>query len=133
MKPLGLELTDRPSVRMVPRAPTMPGYSATLVGPTAMVGERHGRKVEVHQESGQSEVTVSAKTPKFEAKAKRGRFASEDGASDAAAILSSLPTSDRWNGVKVEGGPSGIMVSRNGDPSAWLCDLWLAEKIAESA
>jgi hypothetical protein len=133
MKPLGLELTDRPSVRMVPRAPTMPGYSATLVGPTAMVGERHGRKVEVHQESGQSEVTVSAKTPKFKAKAKRGRFASEDGASDAAAILSSLPKSDRWNGVKVEGGPTGIMVSRNGDPSAWLCDLWLAEKIAESA
>ena len=95
MKPLGLELTDRPSVRMVPRAPTMPGYSATLVGPTAMMGERHGHKVEVHQEAGVSEVTVHARCPKFEAKAKRGRFATEDGASDAAAVLSSLPASDR--------------------------------------
>jgi hypothetical protein len=132
MKPLGLELTDRPSVRMVPRAPTMPGYSATLVGPTSMVGERHGRKVEVHQESGLSEVTVNAKSPKFEAKAKGGRFTTEDGASDAAAIPSSLPHSDRWNGVKVEAGPTGIMVSRKGDPSAWLCDLWLAERIAEA-
>jgi uncharacterized membrane protein YedE/YeeE len=131
MKPLGLSLTDRPSVRMVPRAPTMPGYSATLVGPTAMVGERHDRKVEVHQEAGQSEVTVSVKSPKFEAQAKRGRFAADDGASNAAAILSGLPHSDRWNGVKIHAGPTGIMVDRKGDPSAWLCDLWLAERIAE--
>jgi uncharacterized membrane protein YedE/YeeE len=132
MKPLGLELTDRPTVRMRTRAPTMPGYSATLVGPTAMVGERHGRKVEVHQEAGVSEVTVGGKSPKFEAKAKRGRFTVEDGSSDAAAVLSSLPHSDRWNGVRVEGGPTGIMVARKGDPSAWLCDLWLAERLAEA-
>ncbi len=133
MKPLGLELTERPSVRMVPRAPTMPGYSATLVGPTSMVGERHGRKVEVHQEAGRSEVTVSAKSPNFEAKAKRGRFAPDDGSSDAAAVLSSVPASDRWNGVKVVAGATGIMVERKGDPSAWLCDLWLAERLAEDA
>jgi hypothetical protein len=131
MKPLGLTLTDRPSVRMRTRAPTMPGYSATLVGPTAMVGERHGRKVEVHQEAGQSEVTVGVNSPKFEAKANRGRFAAEDGSADAAAILSSLPHSDRWNGVKIHGGPTGVVVDRKGDPSAWLCDLWLAERIAE--
>jgi hypothetical protein len=131
MKPLGLELTDRPSVRMVPRAPTTPGYSATLVGPTAMVGERHGRKVEVHQESGLSEVTVSAKSPKFEAKSKRGHFEVADGASNAAAVLSILPASDRWNGVRVEGGPTGVTVARKGDPSAWLCDLWLAERLVE--
>ncbi len=78
MKPLGLELTDRPSLRMVPRAPTMPGYSATLVGPTAMSGERHGHKVEVHQEAGMSEVTVHVNSPKFEAKAKRGRFSADE-------------------------------------------------------
>jgi len=131
MKPLGLELTDRPSVRMVTRAPTMPGYSATLVGPTAMVGERHGRKVEIHQEAGVSEVTVHAKLPKFRAQAKRGRFESEDGSSEAASILSGLPASDRWNGVTVEGSSSGVMVARKGDPSAWLCDLWLAERLAD--
>ena len=97
-----------------------------------MVGERHGRKVEVHQEAGQSEVSISAKSPKFEAKGKRGRFAAEDGASEASAFLSSLPGSDRWNGVKVHGGPTGIVIDRKGDPSAWLCDLWLAERIAEA-
>ena len=30
MKPLGLTLDERPQVRMVPRYPTMPGYSAKL-------------------------------------------------------------------------------------------------------
>jgi hypothetical protein len=33
MKPLGLSLTERPTVRMVPRAPTMPGYSGQALRP----------------------------------------------------------------------------------------------------
>jgi hypothetical protein len=131
MKPLGLSLTERPTVRMVPRAPTMAGYSAKLFGPTVMMGERHGQKVDVSQESGMSEVIVHASVPEFEAKAKDGRFAAGDGASDVAAVLSSLSRSDRWNGVKVHGGRGGIVVDRKGDPSAWLCDLWLAERIAD--
>jgi hypothetical protein len=131
MKPLGMSLTERPKVRMVTRAPTMAGYSARLIGPTAMTGERHGHKVDVLQESGQSEVTVHASVPEFEARAKGGRFAAEDGASNAAAVLSSLDASDRWNGVKVHGGRGGVVVDRKGDPSAWLCDLWLAERIAD--
>ena len=130
MRPLGLSLVERPEVRMVPRAPTMPGYSARLFGPTAMAGERNGHKVEVHQEEGLSEVTVHASVTEFEAKAKGGRFAAADGGSDAAAVLSSLPVSDRWNGVRVHGGRGGVVVDRKGDPSAWLCDLWLAERIA---
>jgi hypothetical protein len=130
MKPLGLSLTERPTVRMVPRAPTMPGYSARLFGPTAMAGERHGHKVDVRQESGMSEVTVHASVPEFEAKAKDGRFATVDGASNASAVLSGLPASERWRGVQVHGGHGGVVVDRKGDPSAWLCDLWLAERIA---
>jgi hypothetical protein len=131
MKPLGLSLTERPTVRMVTRAPTMAGYSARLFGPTAMAGERHGHKVDVRQEAGLSEVTVHAKAPAFEAKAKDGRFHAADSASNAAAVISSLPASERWNGVKLHGGPTGIVVDRKGDPSAWLCDLWLAERLAE--
>jgi hypothetical protein len=130
MKPLGLSLTERPTVRMVPRAPTMPGYSARLFGPTAMAGERHGHEVDVRQEAGVSEVTVHASVPEFEAKSKDGRFAAGNGTSNAAAVLSSLPASDRWRGVKVHGGRGGVVVDRKGDPSAWLCDLWLAERIA---
>jgi hypothetical protein len=131
MKPLGLRLTERPSVRMVPRAPTMPGYSARLLGPTVMMGERRGHKVEVHQEQGVSEVTVHASVPEFEAQAKGGRFAAGDGASNAAGVLTSLSASERWNGVRVHGGRDGVVVDRKGDPSAWLCDLWLAERIAD--
>jgi hypothetical protein len=131
MKPLGLSLTERPEVRMVTRAPTMPGYSARLFGPTVMTGERHGHRVDVRQESGQSEVTVHASVPEFEAEAKGGRLAAADGGSNAAAVLSGIGSSDRWNGVKVHGGRGGVVVDRKGDPGAWLCDLWLAERIAE--
>jgi hypothetical protein len=133
MKPLGLSLIERPTVRIVSRAPTMAGYSAKLLGPTVMTGERHGHKVHVSQESGRSEVIVHASVPEFEAKAKDGRFATADGASNAATVLSSLPASERWGGVKVRGGPGGVVVDRKGDPSAWLCDLWLAERIAAQA
>jgi hypothetical protein len=130
MRPLGLRLTDRPTVRMASRAPTMPGYSARLVGPTAMMGERHGHKVEVHQEEGESETTVHAAVPEFEARVRRGRFAAQNGSSPAAAALEAVPASERWKGVTVRGGPDGVVVVRKGDPSAWLCDLWLAEHLA---
>jgi hypothetical protein len=131
MRPLGLSLGERPTVKMVPRGPTMPGYSARLVGPTVMMGERHGRKVEVHQEQGLSETTVRARVPEFEARVRDGRFATDDGASGADAVLSGLSRSERWKGVKIRGGRDGIVVDRKGDPSAWLCDLWLAERLAD--
>jgi hypothetical protein len=131
MKPLGLKLDERPTVRMVPRAPTMPGYSAKLFGPTVMSGERHGLRVEVRQEEGRSEVTVHARVPEFEAKVRDGRFVAKDEASNGAAVLRGLPASERWKGVKVHGGSEGIVVDRKGDPSAWLCDLWLAERLAD--
>lgn len=131
MKPLGLSVSERPTVRMVPRAPMMPGYSVRLFGPTVLTGERHGRKIDVHQEEGLSEVTVHASVPEFEARANGGRFAADNGAGNAAAVLSSLSASERWKGVKVHGGRDGIVVDRKGDPGAWLCDLWLAERIAE--
>jgi hypothetical protein len=131
MKPLGLTVDERPEVRLVPRYPAMPGYSAKLIGPTVMSGQRHGRRVEVSQEQGLSEVTVHANVPEFEAKVRDGRFASKDGASNAAAIFRGLPASERWKGVMVHGGAEGIVVERKGDPGAWLCDLWLAERLAD--
>jgi hypothetical protein len=131
MKPLGLTLDERPQVRMVTRAPTMPGYSAKLIGPTVMSGQRHGRRVEVSQEQGLSELTLHASVPAFEARARDGRFSAKDGASNAAAILRGLPASEGWKGVRVHGGRDGIVVDRKGDPGAWLCDLWLAERLAD--
>ncbi|HSD25195.1 MAG TPA: hypothetical protein VLB79_12805 [Solirubrobacterales bacterium] len=131
MKPLGLSLEERPQVRMVPRSPTMPGFSARLVGPTVMIGQRHGRRVEVRQEQGQSEVTVRASAPTFEAKARDGRLVAKEAASNAEAVLRSVPASGRWKGVEVRGDGEGIVVDRKGDPGAWLCDLWLAERLAD--
>ena len=33
--------------------------------------------------------------------------------------------------MQVEGGPEGIVVSRKGGgQSDWMCDLWLAERLA---
>jgi hypothetical protein len=130
MKPLGLSVTERPTVRMVTRAPTMAGYSARLFGPTVISGQRHGQKVEIRQEAGLSELTLHTSTQEFDAKSKGGRFGAADGASNAAAVLSSLPSSDRWRNVQVHGGHGGIVVDRKGDPGAWLCDLWLAERLA---
>jgi hypothetical protein len=119
MRPLGLGVAERPAVRMVTRAPTMPGYSARLIGPLVLTGERHGRRVEVHQEQNRSEVTVHAKAATFEGK--------------PAELLGGLAESDRWKGVDVQGGPTGIVVTRKGDLAAWLCDLWLAERLADQA
>jgi hypothetical protein len=131
IKPLGLSLEERPEVKMVPRYPTMPGYSAKLLGPTVMRGQRHGRRVEVRQEQGLSEVTVHASVPEFEAKARDGHLVANDGGSNAAGMLRGLPASERWKGVKVHGGADGVVVDRKGDPGAWLCDLWLAERLAD--
>jgi hypothetical protein len=135
MQPLGLSLTERPKVRMVRRYPLDPagGYSARLFGPLTMTGERHGRRIDITQvpEDGTSEVTVHASVANFEAKAKNGRFSSGDGASNAATVLGGLAPSDRWRKVAVHGGRDGIVVDRKGDPGAWLCDLWLAERLAD--
>src|SRR5262249_55112496 len=117
MKPLGLSVSERPSGRMVPRGPTMAGYNATLMGPTVMMGERHGHKVEVRQESGRSELSLRARSPKLEGK--------------PTDVLPGLPASDRWRNVEVHGSGSEILIQRQGDPSAWLCDLWLAERLTD--
>jgi hypothetical protein len=117
MKPLGLSVAERPEVHMVNRGPMQPGYSARLFGPTVITGERHGHRVELHQEEGVSELTLKASVSEFEGEPTR--------------VLPGLPGSERWKHVKVHGGSSGIVVDRKGDPGAWLCDLWLAERLAD--
>ncbi len=47
------------------------------------------------------------------------------------AALKGVPNSTRWKKVTVAGGPAGINVTRKaGEQSDWLCDLWLAERLA---
>jgi hypothetical protein len=108
MKPLGLQVSEQPKGGFEMRAPTMPGFDYRLRGATVLSGERHGRQVTVsfggYEEAGVSEVAVAAPCNEFEVKSKR---------------------------VAVHSGPDGIVVSRRkAGQSDWLCDLWLAERLA---
>jgi hypothetical protein len=132
MRPLGLSVSERPEIAFESRAPTMPGYSARLRGPLVMSGVRHGRPVEVNQEDGVSVVTVKESVPAFEAKTRDGRIRLLDRAPpEVGAALAEVANSTRWKGVGVRGGSDGLVVRRRGDLTYWLCDLWLAERVAE--
>jgi hypothetical protein len=135
LAPLGLEVTERPRIRIEPRV-AQPGMRSRLEGAVALSGSRHGRDVSVRFESGAvqpvSEVAVGARVPEFAFKAKDGRLRPADGAPDSlGAVLAELPASMRWRGVTGEGGADGIVVQRKGNAQGeWLCDLWLAERLA---
>ena len=78
-------------------------------------------------------MSVAAPTPEFSAKSRDGRVRPGDGAPEAVvAALKGVPNSTRWKKVAVAGGPEGIeVVRKSGEQSDWLCDLWLAERLAE--
>jgi hypothetical protein len=118
MAPLGLEVAERPTVKIEMRDPVTPRMGPKIRGALVLKGERHGRPVRVRLggegSTGASEVTVGAAAP-----------------ADIEAAMKELPDSPRWKKVKVEGGPDRITVTRKGgEPADWLCDLWLAERLA---
>jgi hypothetical protein len=135
MRPLGLAVTEKPKGGFEARYPTQPGFDYRLRGWTVLSGERHGRAVEVrlgHEDAGASEVRVAAGGPAFEASTRDGRLRAGDGAPAAvAAALEGVPRSGRWQRLEVSGGAEGILVTRKkGQGRDWLCDLWLAERLA---
>jgi len=138
MGPLGFELTERPQVSIEMRDPVTSRMGPKIHGELVLSGKRHGRPVAVRLGSGEvrstSEVTVRAPVPPFEAKSRDGRVrADKDAPAEIAAALQAVPNSTRWKSVEVEGGPAGIVVSRKGgEQSDWLCDLWLAERLASA-
>jgi hypothetical protein len=108
MKPLGLAVTERPEGGFEMRMPMTPGFDYRLRGWTVLSGRRHGRPVMVrlggHEDAGASEVIVGGEANEYEAKSKR---------------------------LSVRSGPEGVVVTRKkGGPRDWLCDLWLAERLA---
>jgi hypothetical protein len=110
MAPLGLAVTERPKVRIEQRE--WVGPSAGRMGPAVhgvlgLEGERHGRRVSIRAGEGASTVTVREPCHEFSAASKK---------------------------VKVKSGPEGIAIVRKGGAQAeWLCDLWLAERLAGAA
>jgi hypothetical protein len=141
MAPLGFAVTKRPKVSIETRDATTGRVGPRIHGALVLSGERHGRPVSVRLGSGEvrstSEVTVRVASPGFEAKSRDGRVRpAKDAATPAAiaATLEAVPNSTRWKKLKVEGGPEGIVISRKGGAQAdWLCDLWLAERLADVA
>ncbi len=75
---------------------------------------------------------MAASAPEFEAKSRDGRVRPLDGTPDGiVATLEATPNSTGWKKVIVVGGPEGIVVTRKGGGQTdWLCDLWLAERLA---
>ncbi len=138
MAPLGFEVTERPKVDIEVREATTGRVGPKIRGALVLSGERHGRPVSVRLGSGEvssrGEVTVRIAAPEFKAKSRDGRVRATDGAPDPiVAALAEVPNSTRWKKLTVAGGPEGIVVSRKGGGQAdWLCDLWLAERLADA-
>jgi hypothetical protein len=136
MAPLGLEVTERPTVDIETREPVSGRMGPKIRGALVLSGERHGRPVTIRlggsEKTGASEISVGGTSSRFEAKSRDGRVRPANGAPEAiAAVLKNVPNSTRWTKVTVEGSPEGIVVARKGgEQSDWLCDLWLAERLA---
>jgi hypothetical protein len=139
MAPLGFELTERPKVDIEVREVTTGRVGSKIHGALVLSGKRHGHAVSVRLGSGEtkpcSEVVVRAPTPEFKARSRDGKVRpGDDVPASFATALRAMPNSTRWKRLTVEGGPGGIVVSRKGGEQAdWLCDLWLAERLAEAA
>lgn len=136
MKPLGLQVSERPEGGFEMRMPATPGFDYRLRGWTVFSGERHGRPVSVrlggHEDAGTSEVHVGGPVPEFAARSRDGRIRPGDAAPATIVVaLDAVPNSTRWKRLEVSGGEQGIgVVRKKGEPRDWLCDLWLAEHLA---
>jgi hypothetical protein len=138
MAPLGLEVTERPKVGIETREATTGRMGPRVHGALVLSGERNGRRVSIRlggeERTGASTVSVAAPAPAFSAKSRDGKVRPADGAPESvASALRGVPNSTRWKKVTVSGGPEGIeVVRKGGEQSDWLCDLWLAERLAEA-
>lgn len=131
MKPLGLAMTEAPSVNLTPR-PTGPGMQKQIVGAATYEGERHGRRVRLRLAS-RSITEVGGSYPAFKIRNREGRLRPASGAPPAVeTLLASLAASPLWRGVNVRGGGEGIVVERRDNRGSWMCDLWLAERLADA-
>jgi hypothetical protein len=107
MAPLGLEVTEQPTVSIETRDAVTGRVGPRVRGALVLSGERHGRPVSVRLDGGASEVTIGEPCCDFVANSKR---------------------------VSVRSGPEGLVVTRKGGEQAdWLCDLWLVERLAVQA
>ncbi len=134
--PLGLELIERPQVGAGPRWGPAPGMKTEISGRLEYSGKRHGRYVEVRWEDGACDVYVAAAAAEFEARStdRRVRSKQADLPGEVATALEAIPRSAAWKNLRLSSDGKGIRVRRKplGESASWLCDLWLAERLADA-
>lgn len=131
MEPLGLRTVERPQWMPIPYADGT--LHSTVIGPTVLGGERHGREVEVSITASRSDVAVAYDGPAFTAAgAKGGRLeAADDAPPSVRGALGTLQPAPVWTGAKIEAGDGRIQITRKrGGAEKWQHDLWLAERLA---
>ena len=138
MAPLGLAVTERPTVTIEPKGVAPFRMGTGIHGTLVLEGERHGRRVMVRMPADGtirtvSEVHLAAATPPFALRTRDGRLKAEKGApAEVAQLLKKVPNSTRWNGVRGVADGEAMLLTRKGAKSGdWLLDLWLAERLAE--
>jgi hypothetical protein len=131
MKPLGLVMTETPSVQTTPRV-VGPGMQKQITGAAVYEGTRHGRNVRLRLAS-KTTTQIAGSFPGFTIRNRSGKLQPAANAPPVVkAVVATLPASPLWTGVNVHGGDDGIVVERKDNRSSWMCDLWLAERLADA-
>jgi hypothetical protein len=131
MNPLGLTMTEAPRIVTSPRA-AGPGMQKQMVGTAVYEGNRHGRAVRLRLAS-KTTTEVAGVYPAFQIRNREGRLRPAAGSPpEVETVIAQLNASPLWRGVNVRGGEDGIVVERGDNRSSWMCDVWLAERLADS-
>jgi hypothetical protein len=131
MTPLGLTMTEAPRVQTTPRVPGS-GVQKQITGAAAYEGERHGRNVRLRLAS-KTTTQLAGSYPGFTIRNRSGKLQPAANAPAAVkSVVAPLAASPLWAGVNVHGGDGGIVVERKDNRGSWMCDLWLAERLADA-
>jgi uncharacterized membrane protein len=131
MEPLGLRMTEAPKVAVAPRIARR-GVEKHIAGAATYEGQRHGRSVRIRL-GARTTTQVAGSYPIFVIRNREGRLRAGSGAPAAVeSVLAPLAASPLWRGVTARGGEEGIVVERKDSRASWMCDLWLAERLADA-
>ena len=136
LRALGLTEDERPQVRIRRRPFGSQPFGHDVEGAIAYSGARRGRRVSVRIDARGATTTLSGAVQGFEVEARGERLrASPKAPGEVAAVLEPLRPSSVWKGVEARGGDRGVTVQRTGSGAGrhWMCDLWLAEHLADAA
>lgn len=127
LEPLGLQLR---------RVPARPKSTVAHRGPSdaTMLGDRHGRHVQVVLGSGWQAVRLGARgLVQYRVHGVDGQLVVAPGGPDSVRVgLGTLQAHARWSELTIVGGEGWLSLERRAQrPQSWIHDLWLAEFVAD--